>query len=199
MASHQRTMPTRRAKKATQQSEETIDLHNVPSDEDVPKASGNVAKKKYNEMARKANKWRATMIELRNYNEHLRKENEDLKEELEEVEANDDASATTKAELNKELADSTKEMAKTIIWRTHMLIFSDTHAKDLTTKLLNYVVLLDNVGRKEYVEKYYGCLKQGIADGRQYCQSQLAKKTKGTSFFECRFDIFRYVTCDIFL
>ena len=55
------------SKKATRQ----VDIHYIPSDEDIPVASGNVAKKKYNEMARKANLWQATMIELRDYNIHL--------------------------------------------------------------------------------------------------------------------------------
>lgn len=153
---------------------------------------GGVSKERFNQVATKANDWRDKMIRLQEYatdlvvhNVALKKKLIDAREKLNDnANAGSSTSKTKKEDLNDELVTMVKEAAKCLVWRSTQLIFSDDHARSLTRKLLAYIQLPDDMGEDEFVEDYSSVLKQAIADARQYCQSQLGKRTKGTSYFE---------------
>lgn len=187
MTYHLRTMPRSTRKAAS------IGLSDIESDEEfepVAGRGGTISKGEHNKVVKVANEWRQTKNHLRDYAKKLKARNKELtvalKFALEQAkEREDDSSAgTTKPKLNSALESLVRDLAKAIIWRSHQLIYSEKHAKDLTKKLLAYLSLPEDITEVEFVRDYSKTVKNAIADARQYCQSQLGKKTKGTSYFE---------------
>jgi adenylosuccinate synthase len=143
-----------------------------------------VSTKTYNALVKRSNKRVAKMKELLLYVKKLEKDLSDCNKELKSA-YSDESSSNNNKDLNADLVTATKEIAKQVTWRTSQLVYSDEHAQALLLKVVKHVTLPDNINEADYVCDYADTLKRAIADGRQYCQAQLCKKTMGKYNFIC--------------